>query len=385
MEIVTGAIHRRETFFTGGFMSMRSLIKNGFSGFVLSLLLIGTMNVSVSSAGPNASISGTVGSTAYCTYLNGKPLCTGALMPVAGCTVTVSKSGSPAAIVYSATSDNSGNYSIAGIAIAGSSDTFQIKASDGPGYSAANREIVVNAGQAQTVNLVIYAAFSNRGVTTNDSLSFTVSTDKSVYDPGDSIFVHYSIQNTSTHSIQYWYTPGCEGDLVFTGIKGDTVYWLGKNRACVTMMGQGSIAPDSTIAMKFAGVPATSAMDSMVTVTAKATTTSFRNSEAPIDIRINKPVVGVVRPRPLDMEKYSGFPSLFISGKKLALDLGSRERVSLSLYSLSGRKLAQLLSNQTLPAGENSLDLAGNGCFEGMVVVRATGRTFSLTKALFIR
>jgi hypothetical protein len=361
----------------------------GLSVIILSMVIIGTMRISDSAATtPKATISGTVNSIGDCTWFNGNPQCTGVLMPVPGCTVTVTMPGThvQSAAAGTAITDNNGNYSIDSITVLDNVDTFRVTASAGPGYSVGRQNVVLSASQAKTANFILEISYTNRGIITNDSLWFTVTTDKMNYSPGDSIYVRYSLQNVTKHAIQYWYTPGCDFDLLFKETSGDTLYRLSKNRVCPTWMIDGSIAADSSVSNVFAGVPATSAMDSIVIVTASATTVSFGKTQSSININIKKEATSIGMRNPLNKQNISGNSLILFAGKKLMLTLGSSERISMSLYTLSGGKLAQPLLNQYLAAGEYSIDLAEKiRIAEGAAVVCVKGETFSLTKVVHVR
>jgi hypothetical protein len=344
----------------------------------------GVFRFTLGNVGAHASITGRVASFGNCTYLNGKPLCTGLLAPVAGCTVSVTRTTAVTPVThYTAITDNAGNYSIDSIPIVGTNDTFHVTASAGPDHSKGSQDVILSDAQTKTVNFNLENSFSNVAIVTNDSLSFTIATEKKVYSPGDSIHVRYTVENRTTHAIRYSYTPGCQFDWIFTGIKGDTIYQYMKNKMCMTITYSDSILPQKTILSQFPGIVAASSMDSIVTVTAK--TFSFGKSDASIDIHIQKPVTAITVPDPLVLQRISGNSLSLHAGKTLMLTLLKSERVSMSLYTLSGQKLAQFMSNRYLAAGEHSLDIAKAGIAEGVVIVRVSCETFSLTKAVHVR
>jgi hypothetical protein len=343
----------------------------------------GIYRFTLGNSGAHASISGKVSAHGNCTYMNGQPLCTGLLVPVAGCTVTVRGKAPGTPANYTAIADNNGNYSFDSIPVSENGDTFLVIASAGPEYSKGNQSIVLNDAQAQTVNFNLEILYTNRSIITNDSLSFTVATEKKVYSPGDSIHVRYTVENRTTHAIRYSFTPGCQFDWIFTGIKGDTIYQYMKNKMCMTITYSDSVLPQKTILSQFPGIVAAVSMDSVVTVTAK--TFSFGKSDASIDIHIQKSGTAILVPDPLAMQKISCNSLSIRAGKTLMLTLLKNERVSVALYTVSGQKLVQLISNRYLAAGEHSLDIAKSGIAEGVVIVRVSGETFSLTKAVHVR
>jgi hypothetical protein len=359
--------------------------KNAFSGFPLAILLIGMMSASTHAAvipiGAHASISGTVNSHGNCIYLNGQPLCTGMLSPVQGCTVSVHASGVPLPVVsYTAITDKVGHYSIDSIPITQNGDAFQVVASAGPSYSVGRQEMQLSNGQSYTANFNLELSFTNTSVVTNDSLTFTISTDKKSYTVGDSMYVSYKIHNASTHAIQYRYTPGCDFDLLLKGISGDTLYRFLKNKACITLMNDGSIAADSSVTKRFAWVLVTNAMDSIVSVTASATTPSFGKTAASVNVTVKKQTVAVsshgVGKKPFSPQL------LFAHDKKLVLSLAKGERVSIVMFALSGQKIKQVLNRHYLPAGDNAVNIAGWYCAESVTILQIRGESFSISRAI---
>jgi hypothetical protein len=326
--------------------------------------------------GAHASIKGNVDAHGNCTYINGTPLCTGALMPVEGCTVTVPVPNF--SITFTTITDKTGAFSIDSVPLVQNGETFFITASAGPEYSIGQQNVALSNTQAATINFNLEISYTNRAVKTSDSLSFTISTDKKEYLPGDSIRVKYTVQNTSNHTITFMYTPGCQYDLMLQGLKGDTLYRLSKNKACPAMIAYDSLAAGKTISTQFTGVAATKFMDSIVTVTAN--TFSFINSAVPVTINIKKQTVPVFHSY---AEKTTPTPmNLTVSDSKLRIIQLAGERMSIALYTLSGRKIVQVIDRQYLSAGEHIVQLPARRFPNGMCIIRVSGETFKETRMI---
>jgi hypothetical protein len=349
---------------------------------ILSLIALFLIILSASALGAQASISGRVSSHGNCTYLNGKPLCTGLLVPMAGCTVSVRQSSSttPEAQSYVAITDKNGNYSIDSVPLAADGDTFLVTASAGPAYSTARQFVALYGGKSYSIDFNLEISFTNTSIVTNDSVSFTVSTDKKTYDIGDSIRVRYSFHNTSTHAIQYYLNIGCQYDLLLTGSSNDTLYWLGRNRSCPTLEVLYSINPDSSRTTQFSPVAVTDAMDSAITATAKMESISITASAVSVSITVRKPVTAVWREAagPEELSPRIGWAA----GKGFVVFLPQRQRISLSLFTTDGRLIRRILDRRILPAGRSEVAVQGLGAAASVYIAVLRGERFSIAETI---
>ncbi len=333
-------------------------------------------------AGPVSQVKGTVYSHGNCLYLNGKPLCTGLLAPLPNCTLSLAgplglPDKSKTIFRYQAVSDKNGHYSFDSVPLANDRDTFSIKSSLHPEYAASDlQDIVLADAQASMVDFNLEISFSNTAITSNDSLSFTVSTDKKNYSVGDSIFASYTVQNKSTHSIPYPYTPGCQFDLKMIGIRADTFFALGQNRVCAALIALDSLLPGKSAKTKFAGVAVTNKMDSVVTVIA-STIFSYKNSEAAIDVDIKRSTTEALHGlggRQSQLQAIS-----FTHDNKIALCLARGGEVSIALYTAAGQIIDRASSNVVLAKGIHVLQMPSN-LSKGLFIVQVKGETFSCNR-----
>jgi len=293
----------------------------------------------------HAIVKGKVVSHGNCTYYNGNPLCTGLLVPVEGCTVFINIPR--LSITLNAITDNGGNYSFDSIPLVVNGDTFELIASKCDSFGKDKEMVVLYNNQTQTVNFNLETSFTNTAINTNDSLIFTITTNKINYIEGDSIFVRYSFENNSNSPKYYYYTPGCQFDVIYSGIKGDTIYQYMKNRACPLIIGFDTLKPHKQISFNFPGFYVNKSIDSVLTICAK--TFSFPNSDVIIKVYIKKLYTNNLLSNFKKNNNKFYSAELFDKSLLLKIHVLKYDYFTIDIFDLSGRKINQICEKELSP------------------------------------
>jgi hypothetical protein len=319
------------------------------------------------------SLSGVVSSYDSCHYVNNVPYCTGLLVPVAGCSVTVTfppipftpltaKRATTMFPSFTAITDNSGNYSFSSIPITYANQPITVIASkSGYNQEHASLSLITSPG-SQNFNLE--ASYTNSNTIINNGMRYTIATDKAVYKATDSIFTRYTVENASTTPDTLFVNPGCQYDMAVVKPPRDTLYQYLRFRACPMLVMTIVLQPNQTLTMDFPGWKSDSAFDSLRVSAMLAGRTA---SAASIDVHFEKPLSEISFNSHAGAAAFKGAILAFDrTSNVLRLSVASVQSIQLDLYGLDGRKIAAILSREQCGPGTYRFQLnqytRANGC-----------------------
>ena len=337
--------------------------------------LLNTVLLPVNATG---SLGGVVSGYGSCHYVNNVPYCTGALMPVPGCSVTVTFHRSiivplaePAAIVMPASlatvTDNSGHYSFPSIAVTYDNQPITVTAFK-TNYNQKSASLSLITSPNATQNFSLEASYTNSNTIEKNGIRYTLATDKAVYKLTDSVFARYTVENASAAAVTFSFGSGCQYDMNVVKPPFDTLYHYLKGKGCITMITEITLQPNQTVTMDFPGWKSDSAYDSLRVSGMLAGLTA---SAASIDIRFEQPVTGINFSAHAMAASFKGAMIAFDrSSNVLKLSVASAQSIQLNLYGLDGRKIAELFSREQCGPGVYRLSLNKFTAVKGCIIAK---------------
>jgi hypothetical protein len=227
-------------------------------------------------------------------------------------------------------------------------------------------------------------SFSNTASTSWHAATFTVATDKAVYDyPTDSLAVQYTITNNSNATQTYGPFGGtCEYDLILSLTDGTEIYRVSTYAMCLENLTDVSVPAGGSVVHDFAMIHYPPDVDTYVatlssvvfTVSAQLRGTVYDSTRASVNITVKRPAKTVFGAR------VHTFPTnaCFLSRGALLVSVPSAQRVAVAAFLPDGRVFPQASISREFAAGTYILPLS---CAEhtGVYVVRIRGETFQTT------
>jgi hypothetical protein len=325
------------------------------------------------------SLSGVVRSYSSCHYVNNVPLCTGLLVAVPGCSVTVAfppilytpvmakRAAALLPVSLTAITDNGGHYSFASIGIAYNNQPITMTASK-PGYNQKSASISLIATPNATQNFSLEVSYTNSNTIEKNGMRYTVATDKATYKVTDSVFARYSVENASAVPETLFVTPGCQYDMNLVKPPHDTLFQYLKLRACPMMIMTVVLQPNQTLTMDFPGWQSDSAYDSL---RVSAMLAGLSASAASIDIRFERPITGINFNAHALSAPFKGATIAFDRlSKVLRLSVASTQAVRLELFGLDGRKIQTIFNREQCAPGSYRFSLNEITLAKGCLLVK---------------
>jgi len=325
------------------------------------------------------SLGGVVSSYSSCHYVNNIPYCTGVLVPVAGCSVTVSfppillppliakRTAALLPAILTAITDNSGHYSFPSISITYANQPMTVTASKS-GYNLKSASISLITTPAATQNFSLEVSYTNSNTIEKNGMRYTVATDKATYKATDSIFTRYTVENASTVPETLFVTPGCQYDMNVVKPPRDTLFQYLKLRACPMMIMTVVLQPNQTLTMDFPGWQSDSAYDSL---RVSAMLAGLSASAASIDIRFERPITGINFNAHALSAPFKGATIAFDRlSKVLRLSVVSTQAVRLELFGLDGRKIQTIFNREQCAPGSYRFSLNEITLAKGCLLVK---------------
>jgi hypothetical protein len=310
------------------------------------------LNVILLPLSASSSLNGTVSGYGSCHYINNIPYCTGVLIPVAGCSVTVTFSSVVAVplagpveafmpVTLTATTDANGLYSFPSIPVTYGNQPLTVTASKSTyNKKSAVLSLITSPSAKQDFNLEI--SYTNSNTIEKNGMRYAVATNKADYAITDSVFTRFTVENISTTPQTFTFSSGCHYDMNIVKPPKDTLYRYLRGRACITMITEITISPNETLTMDFPGWKSDSAYDSLRVSAMFAGLTSTVSS---IDIHFEHPTTSIKADRrspayPLN-KAMIGWDR---QSSVVYLSVASPQSVRLELYGLDGKKLNVMLN-----------------------------------------
>jgi hypothetical protein len=220
--------------------------------------------------------------------------------------------------------------------------------------------------------------YANNAQKTVDNMTYTVATDKAAYDVGENINVRYTIKNNSSVTVFDSFAC-CPENLLATTTSGETAYHHGLICPCPLGGQPVPIAPGDSMVSNFPAFTYTGTAPSL-TITAKLGGVlgyGYSTPAVSVLVGINQATIPVLRQ---DVEKASGKNAPLVtytrSSKTLAITSDKPQMVSISAFTLNGRKVAELSGNRFLSMGTQAIGLKKAASYGGIMLFRIQGEGF---------
>jgi hypothetical protein len=278
---------------------------------------------------------------------------------------------------YKAVTNSQGAYTIDSVPVTYYNRNASVVAKKN-GFALETKQALLQPQEAVSVYFALQKAYANMSTKTVDNISFTIATDKAVYNKYEAINVRYTIKNNSMAAVTYT-LGGCKYDMVAREPNGDTAYWYLKNYACLAIITYMTLSPGDSTFMNF---PAFSYSDTAhsLTITARMNEAAYNQSA----ISVNVSIVQNMTPALLsngNNERTQKGPMMTYSrsSKALYLNVDRPQLISVEAYTLSGRKIQEVSRIRFFAIGEHSLSLNDRIPAAGIIIFNAKGQGLNET------
>jgi hypothetical protein len=320
------------------------------------------------------------------------------VIPVAGCTVMViteseygggnylesikSKTSIPAALpVYTAITDKTGFYSI---------DTIPIVHNAAPavvytraeGLTPESRQIALYNTMSVTVSFDLQKGFSNRDSVVIDGVAYIIATEKERYMRDEFLSVAYYVENRTNKTVTFQGNgPGqnlCTYALIITDGKGAQVFSTNDGLVCPLIIRQWELAPGGKDSIIFDPYLLDGDYQSL-------TVSGMMNMDEKTKVSIDIDVLG----EETEISRTAGgseAENLLTANRNgnISVCLSARQEITIAAYQPDGRLIDVIANHELLAKGWHAFSIGRNRLKNGMVILRATGESCSLTKRIFI-
>ena len=307
---------------------------------------------------------------------------------VAACTVTVLRtipppmymglaSSSMYYIGYKAVTNSQGAYTIDSVPVTYYYRNSTIVAKKN-GFALETKQATLQPQETASVYFALQKAYANISAKTVDNVSFTIATDKAVYNKYVAINVRYTIKNNSMAAVTYT-LGGCKYDMLAQEPNGDTAYWYLKNYACLAIITYMTLSPGDSTFMNF---PAFSYSDTAhsLTITARMNEAAYNQSAVSVNVSIAQNTTPALLPGGNNERTQKG-PIMTYSSSSRALNviIDRPQLISVEAYTLSGKKIQEKSRTRFFTVGEHSLSLNDRIPAAGIIIFHAVGQYLNKT------
>ena len=278
---------------------------------------------------------------------------------------------------YKAVTNSQGAYTIDSVPVAYDNRNAPVVAKKN-GFALETKQALLQPQEAVSVYFALQKAYANISTKTVDNISFTIATDKAVYNKYEAINVRYTIKNNSMAAVTYT-LGGCKYDMVAREPNGDTAYWYLKNYACLAIITYMTLSPGDSIFMNF---PAFSYSDTAhsLTITARMNEAAYNQSAISVNVSIVQTMTPALLPNGNNERTQKGPMMTYSrSSKALYLNVDRPQLISVEAYTLSGRKIQEVLRKRFFTVGEHAISLDERGLANGIVIFRVVGQGWNET------
>jgi hypothetical protein len=282
--------------------------------------------------------------------------------------------------VYKSVTNSLGAYTIDSIPLTYSDRTITVVARK-DGFAQDSKTAVMQPDQFISVNFALQRPYANKAEKNVNNVTYSVATDKASYNVGEYIYVRYTIKNNSSAMV-IDSLPCCVENLLAMTTSGDTAYRRGGLVCpCPLSYPPVSIAPGDSFVSYFSAFSYTDTARSLTIIARLGWGGIYYSTPAvSVQVGINQAVTPVIQ-KGLEKALGKNAPSLTYtrSSKTLAITSDRPQLVSISAYTLNGRKVAELSGNRFLSVGTQAIGLKNAALHGGIMLFRIQGEGFITT------
>jgi hypothetical protein len=222
--------------------------------------------------------------------------------------------------------------------------------------------------------------YANKAQKTIDNVTYTVATDKTSYNVGENINVRYTIKNNSAEMV-IDSLPCCRENLLAMTPSGDTAYHQGGLPCpCPPVVPPVSIAPGDSMVSDFTPFTYADTARSLTIIAKLGWNEIYSHYSTPavsVLVGINQAGTPVLQ-RNIQKTLIKNTPIVTYSrsSKTLAITSDRPQLISISAYTLNGRKIAELSGNRFLNVGTQTFNMKNAARYGGMMLFRIQGEGF---------
>jgi|GEM_PF-3021253 len=278
---------------------------------------------------------------------------------------------------YKAVTNSQGTYTLDSVPVTYFTRNATITAKKN-GFAVETKQALLQPQEAVSVYFAMQKSYANMSVKMVDNVSFTIATDKAVYNKNQAINVRYTIKNNSMASVTYT-LGGCKYDMLARESGGDTAYWYLKNRACPLIIEYLVLAPGDSTLMDFPAFFYSDTARSLA-ITARMSGAAYNQSAVSVTIAITQPLTPTLFPGTGNERMKKGRMMTYSSASKsLHLNILEPRFLSVEAYTLSGKKIKEASLEGFYSAGEHFINLTERGLSDGIVVFHLVGQRLNET------
>jgi hypothetical protein len=215
---------------------------------------------------------------------------------------------------------------------------------------------------------------------TIDGVIFTLSTKNTRFSPGETLYVNYRIRNRSMGTVLYDFNSGCQFDMQVAGSRSTRLYSFLEKQICSSRPSRLSLRPSTETVMKFPGFPLT--LKHADTLKIKAQMAGYPLSSVQMSVPYSA-AAGVSEPVYLEGGKM-GTPMVDFNKetKMLVIRLDRAQRLTVSAFVLTGKKVNKLSCEKFLAPGTHLISFHNRKLANGVVIFKVEGNGFSESKTI---
>jgi hypothetical protein len=217
------------------------------------------------------------------------------------------------------------------------------------------------------------SAVATFSVFKNDSIHYEVSTLKELYSKGQKLDVTYKVKNNSTHAVKFNFPSSCHFDMTLKNGTGLEVFHYMENSVCGQVLSEISLDAGEETRFDF---PLLDLTESYGQATITAQLIGYNESAVSKKITINETTKVISNPGNVSTFRRCSWNPL---SETLGFEIDRDMRVSVKLFSATGKNAAYALTSKLLTAGSHTIPLRNILTAHGLFFIRIKGDCFTET------
>ena len=234
---------------------------------------------------------------------------------------------------------------------------------------------------ATAIDTVASYAAAPTKADTIDGVIFTNKINRFTYRPAETLRVQYRINNNSMGAVRYDFPTSCQFSLQVSDSRGTVIYSREQSDTCINEPSKLELSPGAGMTVSLGAIPL--GLKKSDTLTVKAEMAGYPLSAVSVKALYTAAVTPAL-PTALEGTLQSGKPFLDFSveTKMLTIRLDHPQRLTVSAFVLTGKKVNKLSTEKFLTAGTHTISFNNRKLADGVVIFKVEGNGFSETKTI---
>jgi hypothetical protein len=230
------------------------------------------------------------------------------------------------------------------------------------------------------IEVVVPGRPSSMSADTVDGVVFSLVANKAQFSSGDTLRVRYRIRNRAMGTVLYDFNSTCQFDVQVNGAKGRRLYSFLENQTCSSRPSRITLRPSAETVMTFPPIPL--AMKRADTLQIMGQMAGYPLST----VRLSLPYVAAESAsEPVYLEGGNARKPVVefnYDTKMLVIKLDRSQRLSISAFVLTGKKVNKLSCERFLAPGTHLISFNNRKLADGVVIFKVEGDGFSESKTI---